>query len=572
MTSSSGGEYTISSLAISVKDKSPLLPSGDESSSFSTEDNQESEVSISKFKPTYRLYSRRWFILVAYCLLTISALSQWFSFTAISNILQRYYRVNMIAINWFSMIYELLFIPFAIPFSFMLRKYGLGFTMVSAAFLNAMGAIIRYVGGIQRDGFWYVFAGHSVGGLATTAYLFLPPRIAAIWFGERERATATGIAVAVDALGISLGFFQSAAMVRNHQDLSLIAKDLKHFLISVAVPAVIIFIFICIVVRDKPLTPPSLSEASSTLQYENQAANAAAYEAVSINSGDTNEQLGLDKDDNVKGKRKTTQPSNYEYTEGCEIEFHGQNFVTWKSKMLGQEKSLTKPATNDDEKKRLLERDQESINFKAFKTDILALMRNTGFMLILHIHAIVWIQETIWQTLLNELLIPKFPGREFQIGVMGAAGQVGVMITNLAVGPILDRTQSFRTVTITVLAIALILMVAFVIVFNFTAVFYGLFCLYVIIAMFPASYFTIAFDHGAELTYPIPEGSSGVMLVVSAQAYGLIFAYITSLVLLKVGPIPVFVIMCVLYATGIILALPLKNRGHRSFLVDPKAS
>ena len=102
------------------------------------------EFEVIGFTP--KVYLRRWAVLASYCLLTMSNLASWFSFSAISNILQRYYGINLIQVNWLAMTFSTVSILLMIPSYHLLERMGLGMTMVLAGFLNALGCCVKYAG------------------------------------------------------------------------------------------------------------------------------------------------------------------------------------------------------------------------------------------------------------------------------------------------------------------------------------------------------------------------------------------------------------------------------------------
>ena len=92
------------------------------------------------------LYKRRWFVLASYCFLTISNLATWFSFSSISNIMQKFYEINLVAVNWFAIVYSLVSVILMFPIAYILERTGLGLIMVFAAVFNAFGCCIVYIG------------------------------------------------------------------------------------------------------------------------------------------------------------------------------------------------------------------------------------------------------------------------------------------------------------------------------------------------------------------------------------------------------------------------------------------
>ena len=124
-------------------------------------DSENIEVlNVCEFTP--RLYLRRWAVLASYCFLTISNLSSWFAFSSISNILQRYYHINLIEVNWLAMSFSTVSIILMIPSYHLLERIGLGMVMVVAGFFNAFGCCIRYIGYSKpTTGYWFLLSGES---------------------------------------------------------------------------------------------------------------------------------------------------------------------------------------------------------------------------------------------------------------------------------------------------------------------------------------------------------------------------------------------------------------------------
>ena len=132
------------------------------------------------FKPV--LYTRRWFVLAAYCLLTTSNLSAWCAFSSISNIVQRYYSINLIQVNWLAIIVNLIALFLMLPANYYLKLKGLSMNIVLSSFFNAFGCCIRYTGYsfMAGSGYWFLFAGKWVG-LVLNRNTFLLVHIFTAW-------------------------------------------------------------------------------------------------------------------------------------------------------------------------------------------------------------------------------------------------------------------------------------------------------------------------------------------------------------------------------------------------------
>ena len=120
--------------------------------------DDDSVTESSFFTPV--LFRQRWFVLAAYCLLTTSNLSSWYTFSSISNIVQRYYNINLVEVNRLTIAVSIVTIALMLPSYHMLEKTGLGMTMVLASCFNALGWCVRYIGySIPVYGYWFLLTG-----------------------------------------------------------------------------------------------------------------------------------------------------------------------------------------------------------------------------------------------------------------------------------------------------------------------------------------------------------------------------------------------------------------------------
>lgn len=69
----------------------------------------------------------------------------------------------------------------------------------------------------------------------------LPGRMAAQWFPSTQLSTATSLGIFGNQLGVSLGFLLGPIIVKNHDSLDDIAKDLSYLCWIVAIVGTITF-------------------------------------------------------------------------------------------------------------------------------------------------------------------------------------------------------------------------------------------------------------------------------------------------------------------------------------------
>lgn len=69
-----------------------------------------------------KVYKIRWLILTIFVLYSASNAFQWIQYSIIADVIVNYYGVSYTFVNWTSMIYMILYIPFIFPGSYMLDK------------------------------------------------------------------------------------------------------------------------------------------------------------------------------------------------------------------------------------------------------------------------------------------------------------------------------------------------------------------------------------------------------------------------------------------------------------------
>lgn len=210
-------------------------------------------------KRTYELYSTRWVVLFAFCLVNIAYNSLWITFSSISDIAISYYRIEPLIVDWLSMSFLLAFILFSLPAAGFVSSYGLRATILVAAILHTCGTFIRYMG-TERDGFFYIIMGQLLVSAAGPFIAAVPPELATTWFGEHERAIATSIGVLMCYVGVAVGFLQPTLMVPDAKDLLLVKEGIHNLLKSQAIFCSFTLVVVVLLVKNRPSTPPSLSQ------------------------------------------------------------------------------------------------------------------------------------------------------------------------------------------------------------------------------------------------------------------------------------------------------------------------
>ncbi|XP_015786107.1 uncharacterized MFS-type transporter C09D4.1 [Tetranychus urticae] len=401
------------------------------------------------------LYKKRFIILFLFCLYSASNAFQWLQYTIITQKISTFYKVDNLSVNLTSMLYMFVFVPGTIPASWLLDRKGLRFTVLIGSFFTFVGALVKCAS-VQPDRFWVTMIGQTIVATCNLFVINLPPRIAAVWFGEREVSTATSIGVFGNQLGICVGFFLPPLIVHS-SNIDEISKQLAYVFYGTAVFTGLLFIAIVLFFEDKPKKSPSNSAARA-------------------------------------------------------------NFL------------------------------QEDLYFlqslKALITDLNMVKLTLSYGINVGIFYAI-------STILEQMISSAFPGHESDAGNIGAiitvVGTFGSMIS----GFILDKTHRYKETILALYLFSFIGLIGFTVVLKFNILY-----VYIISAplgFFMTGYLPIGFEYAAEITYPQPEGNSASLLNASAQFFGIIMIFGSTLLVDRLGHLICNIILCAILFIGLIL-------------------
>uniref|UniRef100_A0A8D0BUH4 FLVCR choline and putative heme transporter 2 n=1 Tax=Salvator merianae TaxID=96440 RepID=A0A8D0BUH4_SALMN len=207
-----------------------------------------------------RLTWRRWLIVFLFSSYSFCNAFQWIQYGSINLIFAGFYDVTAFAIDWLSMCYMVVYIPFLFPVAWLLDKKGLRLIALAGSALNCIGAWVK-TGSTQPHLFPVTVAGQVICSLAQVFILGMPSRIASVWFGSREVSSACSIAVFGNQLGIAAGFLLPPILVPNLQDKERLAYHISIMFFITAAVATALFLLVVLVFKEKPEYPPSQAQA-----------------------------------------------------------------------------------------------------------------------------------------------------------------------------------------------------------------------------------------------------------------------------------------------------------------------
>ncbi|KAF5914995.1 hypothetical protein HPG69_000446 [Diceros bicornis minor] len=91
----------------------------------------------------HRVYARRWVFLLVLSLLSCSNATLWLSFAPVADRIVQYFHLSTEQINWLSLVYLAVSIPFGVVAIWVLDFVGLRWATILCAWLNFAGSVIR---------------------------------------------------------------------------------------------------------------------------------------------------------------------------------------------------------------------------------------------------------------------------------------------------------------------------------------------------------------------------------------------------------------------------------------------
>jgi MFS family permease len=201
--------------------------------------------SASMADKSFKVYPYRWTILAVFMLVNIAIQILWICFAPITGPAAKFYGVSDLRIGLLAMLFMIVYVPLSIPVSWMIDTLGYRKSV-------NIGVGIMAVFGLLRG---FFAANYTVVLITTIALAVSQPfmmnsisTVAAKWFPIQERATASGLALVANFLGIAIGQVLSPVLFLRFG----IANMLLIYGGIAAFTAIIFVIF----TREAPPTPP----------------------------------------------------------------------------------------------------------------------------------------------------------------------------------------------------------------------------------------------------------------------------------------------------------------------------
>jgi MFS family permease len=196
----------------------------------------------------FKVYGYRWVVLGLFFIINLIMQANWITFAPITGDAATFYGVSILQIGLLSMIFMIVYLVVSIPASYIIDTYGIRIGIGIGAALTGVFGLLRGLGG---GSYVLVFVAQTGLAVAQPFILNAVTALAARWFPLGERATAAGISVLAQFIGIILAMALTPILFTKVG----MAPMLMGYGIVSAAGAILFLIFM----REKPPTLPGLA-------------------------------------------------------------------------------------------------------------------------------------------------------------------------------------------------------------------------------------------------------------------------------------------------------------------------
>lgn len=239
--------------------------------------------------------SKRYVILLLFCLHSMINSLQWIYLCSITNLVSKYYQVDNLAINWTSMIYMLVYIPLIVPSSWLFEIVGMRKGVILGSLGTSLGSIIKCFC-CDQGKFPLLMFGQTIVAISQLFVLSVPPRLASIWFPDDQVSLANACGVFGNQFGIAMGFVlpQLVVIVNEFDSVTNIETGLFRLYLGIAVFSSITTLSILFLFDEKPLIAPGLARLQQ-IKQENSSNSMEIIDPL-VNENDVNRPATTNKD------------------------------------------------------------------------------------------------------------------------------------------------------------------------------------------------------------------------------------------------------------------------------------
>nr|CAD7449365.1 unnamed protein product [Timema bartmani] len=199
---------------------------------------------------------------------------------------------------------------------------------------------------------------------------------------------------------------------------------------------------------------------------------------------------------------------------------------------------------------------------KEFLLSLKRLLTSIDYHLLLWSFGINYGVLTAVCTLPNQFILSHFPGGQEFAGHVCLTIIVAGMLGAVVFGVLLDKTHKYKETTLGVYILTMVSLVGFTFILGTKSTIL-VYLTAAALGVFLGGYIPVAYELGAELTYPLSEGTvTGVMLI-PGSALGILFTTATTAVLERWGDVAANMVMCGALVLGAGLTAGISRNYYR---------
>jgi len=207
-----------------------------------------------------KIYGYRWVVLITYMFISIAMQIQWLAHAPIARASAVFYKGqfdpnSLINIDFFAMIFMIIFIIMCIPASFIIDTYGIRVGLGIGAVLGAIAAMVK---GIFAANFMVVVFSQIALAIAQPFILNATTALTVRWFPFKERGTAVGLASLSQYLGIIIAMVVTPLMIVADPKLSDYGAGIDTAMLVYGIMMLIAGIMTIAIIKDRPEIPPEI--------------------------------------------------------------------------------------------------------------------------------------------------------------------------------------------------------------------------------------------------------------------------------------------------------------------------